>query len=38
MLYCDNKATIDIANNGVHHDTTKHLEIDHHFIKKNLDS
>jgi hypothetical protein len=37
MLYCDNKATIDIANNLVQHDRTKHIEIDHHFIKEKFD-
>ena len=37
MLYCDNKAAIDIANNPVHHDRTKHVEIDRHFIKEKLD-
>jgi ATP sulfurylase len=37
MQYCDNKAAIDIANNQVHHDRTKHIEIDHHFIKEKLD-
>jgi hypothetical protein len=35
VLYCDNKATIDIANNLVQHDHTKHVELDHHFIMKN---
>ena len=38
MLYCDNKAAIDIANNPVQHDRTKHVEIDRHFIKENLDN
>jgi hypothetical protein len=38
MLYYDNKATINIANNSVQHDRTKHVEIDRHFIKEKLDS
>ncbi|KAA0054937.1 Beta-galactosidase [Cucumis melo var. makuwa] len=37
-LFCDNKATISIANNPVQHDRTKHVEIDRHFIKERLDS
>jgi hypothetical protein len=37
MLYCDNKAAIDIAHNPIQHDHTKHVEIDRHFIKENLD-
>jgi Reverse transcriptase (RNA-dependent DNA polymerase) len=38
MLYCDNKTAINIANNPVQHDLTKHVEIDRHFIKEKLDS
>ena len=37
MLYYDNKATIAIANNPIQHDRTKHVEVDHHFIKDHLD-
>jgi 5,10-methylenetetrahydrofolate reductase len=36
-MYCDNKAAIDIANNPVQHDRTKHLKVDRHFIKQKLD-
>ena len=37
MLYCYNKVIIGIANNPIHHSRTKHIEIDHHFIKEKLD-
>ncbi|KAJ9550922.1 hypothetical protein OSB04_014967 [Centaurea solstitialis] len=37
-LLCDNELAINIANNPVHHDKTKHIEIDKFFIKEKLDS
>ncbi|XP_068638415.1 beta-glucuronosyltransferase GlcAT14B-like [Aristolochia californica] len=37
-LHCDNKAAIAIAHNPVQHDRTKHVEVDRHFIKENLDA
>ena len=37
-LYCDNKATCDIAHNPVQHDRTKHVEVDRHFIKEKLEA
>ena len=36
-LLCDNKAAISILENPVQHDRTKHVEIDRHFIKENLE-
>lgn len=37
-VWCDNKAAISIAKNPVHHDRTKHVEIDRHFIKEKIDN
>lgn len=37
-LYCDNTTTIQIAHNPVHHDRTKHMEVDRHFIEENFDN
>ena len=37
-LYCDNKATINISNNPIQHDRTKHIEINRHFIKEKLEN
>ena len=37
-LYCDNKSAIEIVQNPVQHDRTKHVEIDRHFIKEKLES
>ena len=36
-LLCDNKAAIDISHNPVQHDRTKHVKVDKHFIRRNLD-
>ena len=36
-MHCDNTAAIEIAHNPVQHDRTKHVEVDRHFIKENLD-
>ena len=36
-LYCDNQAAIQIAQNLIQHDRTKHVEIDRHFIKEKLE-
>ncbi|RDX77392.1 hypothetical protein CR513_42500, partial [Mucuna pruriens] len=36
-LFCENKATIEIAHNPVQHDRTKYIKIDRHFIKQILE-
>src|SRR4051812_2341104 len=38
QLWCDNKSAINIANNPVQYDRTKHVEIDRFFIKDKLNS
>ena len=35
-LWCNNQSAINIANNFVQSDRTKHIEIDRFFIKKKL--
>ncbi|KAJ4703138.1 Retrovirus-related Pol polyprotein from transposon TNT 1-94 [Melia azedarach] len=37
-MYCDNQSAISIAKNPVHHDRTKHVEIDRHFVKEKIES
>ena len=35
---CDNKAAIQISENPVQHDRTKHVEVDRHFIKEKIEA
>ena len=36
-MRCHNQSTIAITKNLVHHDTTKHVEIDRHFISEKIE-
>ena len=37
-LLCDDKAIVEFAQNPVQHDRTKHVEVDQHFIKDELEA
>lgn len=36
-LYCDNKATISMTLNPIHHEKSKHVEVDRHFIREKVE-
>jgi hypothetical protein len=37
-INCDNKISIKLANNLVFHSRTKHIEIQHHFVRERIES
>ncbi len=34
MLFCDNQSSIKLVKNHVYHARTKHIEIEHHYIRE----
>ncbi|KAM0041859.1 putative RNA-directed DNA polymerase [Helianthus debilis subsp. tardiflorus] len=38
QILCDNKAAIQISENPVQHDRTKHIEVDRNFIKEKIET
>ena len=36
-MFHDNQVAISIAKNPVHHDRTKYMEIDRHFLKEKIE-
>jgi hypothetical protein len=37
-IMCDNQGYIALAKNPTHHSRTKHIDIQHHFIREKLES
>jgi hypothetical protein len=37
-IMCDNQGCIQLAMNPMHHSRTKHIDIQHHFIRKKLET
>ena len=37
LILCDNQGAIALAKNPVHHARTKHIEVQHHFVREKVD-
>ena len=38
LIWCDNQGAIALAKNPVHHARTKHIEVQHHFVREKVDN
>ena len=38
VLKCDNQSSIKLAHNPTYHARTKHIEIQHHFVREKIQS
>ena len=36
VIKCDNQSTIKLAHNPIYHARTKHIEIQHHFVREKI--
>ena len=37
IVFLDNRGTIDLSKDSRHHDRTKHIDIQHHFIREQVE-
>ena len=37
LILCDNQGAIALAKNPVHHVRTKHIEVQHHFVREKVE-
>ena len=37
-VHCDNQSAVKLAHNPVYHARTKHIELQHHFIREKIES
>ena len=37
LIMCDNQGAIALAKNPVHHSRTKHIDVQHHFVREKVD-
>ena len=37
-IMCDNQGSMALAKNPTNHDRSKHIDVQHHFIKKNIEN
>ena len=38
VLYCDNKSAIDLSKNPEYHARTKHIDIQYHFVRDEIEN
>ena len=38
IVYCDNTSAINISKNPIQHSRTKHIDIQHHFIRELIEN
>jgi transposase InsO family protein len=37
-VYCDNQSAVKLAHNPIYHARTKHIELQHHFVREKIES